>query len=397
MGSCYKRIAAVAALFASCLVFAVDAVADGVVAEVVEPGVTLQDEAGKVSITIPLSEAVPWRVTLADGPPRVIVEFGDVDWAETPAAASVAIGEVTTERHAFGWSRMVAVLREPLDVETAEMTTEEDGSAVLCVMLTPATAETFRSQADPANVPGPLVTNPEARPMIAIDPGHGGFDPGAEVEIFREADLTLEFARRLRDELLATGRLDVVLTREEDVFVSLDDRLEVARAARADVFLSLHADALEGDSGEASGVTIYRLSAEAAGYADEEQAERHGASDMLAGVNLGGAGDDVSVALLELSRQDTTPRTDALSTALVSAFKSAELAVNSNPERTGDLAVLKASEIPSVLIELGFLSSKADRARLASEKWRQEAVVAVRNALLLWEDEDRLRRAALRR
>ncbi|AZQ67147.1 N-acetylmuramoyl-L-alanine amidase [Silicimonas algicola] len=397
MGSFVRIIVAMAAIFGACLSSGSAAVADGVVAEVLAPGVTIADEAGKVAITIPLSISVPWRVTLADGPPRVIVEFGDVDLTEVPAAASVAIGEITTEHHAPGWSRMVAVLREPLDVDTAEMTTADDGSAILSVMLIPATAETFRTQADPANVPGPLVTNPEARPMIAIDPGHGGFDPGAEIEVFREADLTLQFARKLREQLMSTDRFDVVLTREDDVFVSLDDRLDIAREAGADVFLSFHADALDDASGEASGVTVYRLSPEAAGNADEEQAERHGAANMLGGVDLNGAGDDVSVALLELARQDTTPRTDALSAALVSAFRSAELAVNSHPERTGDLAVLKASEIPSILIELGFLSSKADRARLASEKWQHEAAVAVRNALLLWEDEDRLRRDALRR
>jgi N-acetylmuramoyl-L-alanine amidase len=355
------------------------------VAEIGPGDARFADEGGVVVLTVPLTEPVPWSVRIEDGPPRLVVELHDMVWSDTPQLASGSIADVSTGRSGPTSSEMVAYLREPLTITTAEMATSEDGTARLTVWMAATTATGFRDALEAGDA---VVTG--NRIVVALDPGHGGFDPGARADGHVEADVVLSFAERLREELLSSGRFDVVLTREDDRFVSLDDRISVARAAGADVFLSLHADALE-DAGAASGLAVYALDPGAEAEAAERLTERHGPEDVLTGVDLTGAGDDVTLALLELARADTAPRTVALSRNLVAAFAGAGLEVNSQPERSGDFAVLKAADIPSLLVELGFLSTEVDLGRLTSEAWQGQAARAVSDALMLWADEDRLR------
>lgn len=263
--------------------------------------------------------------------------------------------------------------------------------------MLPTTADAFRRLAVAPGSDAGAKAIPGGRTVVALDPGHGGRDPGAMAGGLVEADLMLAVARRLKEVLDGTGRFEVVLTREEDVFVPLETRLTRARAAGADVFLSLHADALEDGDGEASGLTVYRLDEDATDEADAILAARHGGGDILKGLDLTEAGDDVALALLDLARRDTLPRTESLQRTLVEAFRGAGLHVNSRPERAGAFAVLKSAEIPSVLIELGFLSSTRDRERLTAESWQTEAATAVADGLLRWQEEDRIRFGALTR
>lgn len=363
-----------------------------------DSGALIADDAGEVTVTVPLDRPVPWRLHTLDAPPRLVVEFNELHWSSPPTLKSASVAEAGAGRFTPGWSRLVAVLREPLEVATAEMRTLENGAASLDIRLVPTTADRFRETATrvtPEFTPGPK-RQETGRPLVVIDAGHGGIDPGAEANGLKESDLTLGFARRLRGMLLEGGQFDVLMTRDDDVFVPLEERLTRARSAGATVFLSLHADALEPETGRASGMTVYTLAEDFSDEASRRIAERHAQGDILAGVNLAGAGDDVARALLDLARLDTQPRTDSLSRALVGAFRDAGLAVNSRPERQGNFAVLQSAEIPSVLVELGFLSSRTDRTRLASEDWQTDAGAAIRNALLLWYDEDRLRSPALR-
>ncbi|MBT8424062.1 MAG: N-acetylmuramoyl-L-alanine amidase [Silicimonas sp.] len=357
-------------------------------------GARVKDAGGTVVLSVPLSQAVPWRVALRAGPPQVVVEMGDVVWSELPVIVSDSVSEARTSRAGPGWTELALVLREPLSVATAAMKVAKDGTAVLEVRLLPTTADEFHRLADPAKVEA--IAGPESdRMVVALDPGHGGIDPGAVAGDLVEADLMLAAARAMKEALVRTGRFDVALTREEDDFVSLEARLTKARAAGADVFISLHADALSAEDGSASGMTVYRLADDAAGAADALLAARHAGNDLLKGVDLSGVGDDVALALLDVARRDTAPRTKALQFLLVEAFRSSGLAVNSRPEREGAYSVLKSAEIPSVLIELGFLSSERDRARLRQKAWQGEAAQALSEALMRWQDEDRLRGRAL--
>ena len=386
-----------AAVFTAQLAFRVGAEAAPIAyAEIGPAGAELADAGGTVVLTVPLSRSVPWRVLSSDAPPRMLIEFGDLVWDTAPEVASLSIADAQVAEVRPGWTQLALLLREPLAVASAEMAIAEDGSAVLEVRMLPTTAEEFRSSVAAYTAAidwnGDIASG--GKTLVAIDPGHGGLDPGAVAGELVEADLMLSAAEHLRETLLATGRFDVVLTRETDAFVSLKSRLTRTRQAGADVFLSLHADALRSIDGSASGITVYRLADDAGSAADAILTQRHAADDLLSDVDLTGAGDDVALALLEIARRDTMPRSEALQTILIESFLGAGMKVNSRPARQGALSVLKFAEMPSVLIELGFLSSERDRERLSTDGWQEEAAMAITEALLRWQDEDRLQAEA---
>lgn len=195
----------------------------------------------------------------------------------------------------------------------------------------------------------------------------------------------LTFARELKEGLLRVGFFDVVLTRDADVFVPLETRLSIARAAKADVFISLHADVVI--EGRASGATIYTLSPDAADLASQKLSERHERDDILAGVDLSDQDDVIADVLMDMARVETMHRTDQLADALVQGLIDT-VGMHKRPKLQAGFSVLKAADIPSVLLELGFLSSPRDRERLLDPEWRAKAVTGIRIALQAWAVED---------
>lgn len=360
------------------------------------------DFGNNIQITLALSQPVMWRVFTLDGPARLVFDFSEVAFegfnpheiVDSDRIPEVAAGPVRE-----GWSRMVLALDEPMLIETAGLVTAtEDGTAVLKAQLAPTDAKTFAAKSgapetegfvlpEPAEVPPPRPRWRGDRPLVvALDPGHGGIDPGAEGGGVAEADLMLSFAGELRDVLEATGRIEVAMTRNADLFVPLETRVTKARAAGADLFLSLHADALE--TGRASGATIYTLAADASDEASQKLAERHDRDDLLAGLDLTHQDDQVAGVLMDLARVETQPRSDALADAIVHGIAESTGDLHKRPRLSAAFSVLKAPDIPSVLIELGFLSSRRDRANLTSEAWRLQAAEGIRDAVLDWAEAD---------
>ena len=231
--------------------------------------------------------------------------------------------------------------------------------------------------------------------MVALDPGHGGVDPGALRDGTDEADLMLIFALELREVLLRTGQFDAVLTREGDWFVSLPERVTIARSAGADVFLSLHADALA--EGRARGATVYTLSDTASDAASAALAEAHDRADLLAGVDLAGNDDEVAGVLIDLARLETAPRSGALADQLVAGLTAAGATLYNQPRLEAGFSVLKAADIPSVLLELGYLSDSGDLENLQNADWRARVQEGIRDAMLAWAREDAAISALLRR
>jgi N-acetylmuramoyl-L-alanine amidase len=301
---------------------------------------------------------------------------------------------------------MVFDLNGPLAIATAELDTGADGTAaVLTLHLEAVSPQAFaaRSGAPPSarfafrpSAPPPPGDEP-GRLRVVLDPGHGGIDPGAERDGLREADLMLTFARELREVLRGAGGFDVLMTRDEDVFVPLEARISFARAAEADVFVSLHADALPEDSGQATGATLYTLSAEASDLASARLAERHDGADLMAGIDLTGQGDEIALVLMDLARADTAPRSLRLAGHMAEAIRERAGGVNRRPLRSAAFSVLKSPDIPSVLVEIGFLSSAKDRERIASAEWRRKAALGIAAGLRLWAEEDRATTGTLRR
>lgn len=367
----------------------------------------LRAEAGGLRIELPLSQAVPFRLRHMADPLRLMIDFRQVDWAgfglSGPLPASLSA--LRTGQAGGGWSRMVLELAQPMTAERAGLRVDADsGRALLELRLEPAAAEAFAARVaedalratasgvqprstDPLQAEGRRGALAGGRAVVVLDPGHGGIDPGAERGGLREADLMLTFAQELADVLRRSGDFDVVLTREADVFVSLEARIRIARRAGADLFVSLHADALA--DGGASGATVYTLSETATDAAAAALAERHDRDDLLGGgVDLSGTDDAVASVLMAIARAETQPGTDRLAQALVSAIGEAGLAMHRRPWQQAAFSVLKAPDIPSVLLEVGFMSSPRDLANLQDAAWRQRMAEAIHAAFDAWVAEE---------
>ena len=360
----------------------------------------LRDHGEGVEVTLHLSVAVPWRVFTVDAPRRLVL---DLDGAQWPLALPDETDRAgPAELTAFGsdWSRMVVPLDGPFAIDAAAMHLNDGEGARLTVRLAPMRPEVFADRSGIPDGAGPVAatveqfaTDPSHETIrVVLDPGHGGFDPGAEAGGLIEADLMLTFARELRAILKRDGGFDVALTRDDDSFVSLADRISAARSFEADVFLSLHADALPEDAGHASGATVYTLSKAASDVASQRLAERHDKDDLIAGLDLGAQTEEVALVLMDLARHETGPRSLVLAEMLLAHISAGTGHVSGRPQRMADFSVLRAPDFPSVLLELGFLSEKADRERLADPAWRDQTAHLIRDALRDWSEDDRLRR-----
>lgn len=363
-------------------------------------GGAVTDRWGGAEVELNLSQGVPWRVFTLTDPNRLVMDFREVQWGEVNPASLIEGDRITSLRmggYRPGWSRLVAEMAEPMTVSTAQLNTEgATGAAVLLVRLDTADQSSFDAEAGaprdprwdlpPAAHVEPLPPRDPGRLRIVLDPGHGGIDPGAERGEVREADLMLTFARELQDVLRRAGGFDVVLTRDGDYFVSLEARVARARDAGADVFISLHADALA--EGEARGAAVYTLSDDASDAASAALAERHDRDDLLAGVDLSQSDDRVANVLMSLARLDNAPRSEALARHMLAGIQNAVGRVHKRPMRSAGFSVLKAADIPSVLLEVGFLSTDEDLKNLSDPIWRQGMAAGVRDGLIAWRDED---------
>ena len=362
---------------------------------------------GRTDIALHLSQGVPFRVFTLDDPARLVVDFREIDFDGLRAAAflndSTRINSVRFGAFQPGWSRLVADLAEPaLPREIGMPVDVNSGRATLEIMLKSVSPEDFAAAAgapaDPNWKPAFLKAAPPPpagadRFTVVLDPGHGGIDPGAERDGVNEKQLMLSLAQTLADVLRRAG-VEVVMTREEDVFVALETRVATAHQVQGDLFISLHADNLS--QGGAKGATVYLLSEEASDSATEHLAARHNRSDIIAGADLTGSDDQVAQVLLDLARQETEPRSVALAEQLIAAMTAAGGPMNRRPLRKAGFSVLKSADIPSVLIEIGFLSSDRDLANLSDPVWRQGMARGVAQGILAWRDADAARTGLLR-
>ncbi|TQS72487.1 AMIN domain-containing protein [Rhodobacteraceae bacterium] len=367
---------------------------------------TIAGDANQTRIHLGISESVPYRAFLLDAPPRLVVDFQEVDFADAKPEAFLGAGAITALRWGpfrTGWSRMVAELSGPVRIERAVMQTS--GAPALDISLVPVPEEEFAPHPgsaesalwdlpQPARVAQPINRQDGTRNVVvALDPGHGGRDPGAEAGPTTEAIVVLTFARELKERLSRAG-IEIVMTREDNRFVSLEDRLTRARSAGADLFISLHADALENST--QTGAAVYVFDPDATRSATQKLTERHGRGDLLSGVDMIGQGDDVAVALMQMARRETAPRSLAFAQNLGNAISRAGLTLYKPDVQFADFSVLKAADIPSVLIELGFLSSDGDRKRLLDPRWRARMAEAVTGAVETWARADAAQAPLLR-
>lgn len=362
------------------------------------PSSVMEDARGGVSVDLSLSQAVAWRVFTLDEPRRLILDFREIDWRGVRSDQILNSDLISELRFGIlrpGWSRLVADLAEPMAVDSAGMEVDTaTGEARLQLRLIPSDAEAFAAAAGAPNDPewqaldeldvtrAPEPPADDGILTVAIDPGHGGIDPGAQRDGVREADLMLSLGLDLARAIGRTDGMRAVLTRREDVFVPLQARMTAARAAGADVFVSLHADALE--IGHAAGASVYVLDPANHDEATERMAQRHGRGDLVAGLDLSDQDDTVAMVLLDLARGKTAPASDRLRAMMIEAFAKTGARLNTRPARAAKLAVLMSADMPSVLIEVGFLSNDADRAALQTAKGRAPLVAGIIVGLRDW-------------
>ena len=338
---------------------------------------------GKTRLVIDLSAPVKAEVFVLANPYRVVLDLPGVSFPENETPQSASRGLVTAYRFgqiAQGRARVVIEVNRPVTVGEPQIISAAEGQpARLVLEFSPASEDEFRSA--PAFVRGKVASKQnvtevataetirDARPLIMLDPGHGGIDVGAQALTGeQEKDIVLAFAQMLRAHLQKSGRYQVMMTREDDHFISLGERVEMARKQGAALFISIHADSIS-DPFNVSGATIYTLSDRASDREAAKLAEKENRSDMIAGFDLSEEPNEVADILIELTHRETRVFSLRFARILMRVIKPS-VRLNKNPMRAASFRVLKAHDVPSILLELGYISNPKDLKLLTSETWR---------------------------
>lgn len=356
----------------------------------------LENGNAQAKLTFDLTRPVTTSSFVLAGPDRIVIDLPQVDFQVDPQVgaeksvherAGGAPGLVASFR--FGLfaprrSRIVIDLAAPARIVRAESEPAgEGGKSRLVIALERTDRAAFQAAAQRAVIAADAAaqqaqraapaqssaSNDPGLPLIVIDPGHGGIDSGAIANGLMEKNVVFAFAKTLAGKLAASGRYKVVMTRNSDVFLSLGERVRIAENSGAALFISIHADTIY-DAANVSGATVYTLSDHATDAEAAHTAEKENQADATAGVAGSEAGSGVSDILADLTREETRAYSHVFARTLVNYWKVAAR-LNRNPERAAGFRVLKAPDVPSVLIELGYLSNAKDAACLTSPAWRE--------------------------
>jgi N-acetylmuramoyl-L-alanine amidase len=356
----------------------------------------LAGDGKQTRLVIDLSDKIDMRAfTLAD-PYRVVIDIPRVDFRLPPNTGELGRGLVKAFRYGLvmaGGSRIVIDLTGPARVAKAFVLAPADGQpARLVIDLTAVDRETFLRAAAIDNhlprAPDPPPMHREheerttdPRPVVVLDPGHGGIDVGTRAPSGElEKNLVLEFASMLRDKLESTGKYRVVMTRTDDTFVELAERVRFARLRQAQLFISIHCDALARGDGEAEGATVYTLSDKASDAEAQRLADAENRADVIGGVDLAAEPDDIADILIDLAQRETRSFSAYFARDVVSEMRAAAR-LHKHPLKSAGFRVLKAPDVPSVLIELGYVSNARDLKQLVSGSWRSRAGDAIVHAV----------------
>ena len=365
----------------------------------------LAGDAKQTRFVLDLDKTIKFRAFALADPYRVVVDISQVSFQLAAGTGTAGRGLIKAFRYGLvmpGGSRIVFDLTGPariansyvleaangqpprlvLELEQVDRTTfvqslaaegrPELRPAIADAKDTAAAAEAAARPATPASA--------DLRPVVVIDPGHGGIDNGTQSSGESEKNLVLGFALALRDRIEKKGKYRVVMTRTDDTFIPLADRVRVARNQSAALFVSIHADALPRREGDAQGATIYTLSDKASDAEAERLAEAENKADAIGGVNLTEEPVEVADILIDLAQRETRTFSNRFARLLMGEMKNT-VRMHKRPLKSAGFRVLKAPDVPSVLVELGYVSNKGDLEHLVSENWRSRTVGSMAQAI----------------
>jgi N-acetylmuramoyl-L-alanine amidase len=367
----------------------------------------LAGDARQTRFILDLDRAIPFRAFALADPYRVILDIPQVSFKLAAGTGAAGRGLIKAFRYGLvmpGGSRIVFDLTGPAKIAKSYVLEaaneqpprlviefEEVDRTTFVQLLAPENRPELRpaiadANAAVARVDALAVAKPaqmaDSRPLIVIDPGHGGVDNGTQAGggDVMEKNLVLGFGLALRDRIEKSGKYRVVMTRTDDTFIPLNDRVKVARTQGAALFVSIHADALPRREGDAQGATIYTLSDKASDAEAERLAENENKSDAIGGVNLTDEPTEVADILIDLAQRETRTFSNRFARLLMGEMKNTAR-MHKHPLKSAGFRVLKAPDVPSVLVELGYVSNKGDLEHLVSENWRSKTVASMAQAI----------------
>jgi N-acetylmuramoyl-L-alanine amidase len=367
--------------------------------------VRLAGDTKQTRFVLDLDRAISFRVFALADPYRLVVDIPQVSFQLAPGTGTAGRGLIKAFRYGLvmpGGSRIVFDLTGPAKVAKSYVLDAANGQPSRLVLeleevdrtsfvqslgaesrpeLRPAIADaTDKPVVTEAVVAAKSVAAPDLRPVIVIDPGHGGIDNGTMAGGESEKGLVLGFGLALRDRIEKSGKYRVVMTRTDDTFIPLAERVRIAHNQSAALFVSIHADALPRGEGDAQGATIYTLSDRASDAEAERLAEAENKADAIGGVNLTEEPTDVADILIDLAQRETRTFSNRFARLLMGEMKN-NVRMHKHPLKSAGFRVLKAPDVPSVLIELGYVSNKGDLEHLVSESWRSRTVGSMAQAI----------------
>ena len=356
----------------------------------------------RARLVIDLAAKTEFALVSLSGPDRLAIDvraatFSVPQPAGKPSGDGGVVSDYLVEQAGPDRVRTTLTLSAPAQVQQAYVLDPfEDQPARLVVDIIPATAEEFAANvakdlagtaAEVADISTPAGGSElpiATRPLVVIDPGHGGIDSGAETAGgIKEKDIVLAFALKLQELLVASGRFDVALTREDDTFLRLEERVQLARRNKADIFISIHADSFQ--QPDIRGASVYTRDENATDVLDKVLADNENKTDVIAGFAMPQMAPEVVDILIDLMRREMRHQSYTLAQAIVHQLEpSVEL--RRFPVRQADFFVLQAPDVPSVLVELGFLSNADDRTNLLQGEWQDRTADALARGISTYFD-----------
>jgi N-acetylmuramoyl-L-alanine amidase len=365
----------------------------------------LAGDAKQTRFVLDLDKTIQFRAFALADPYRVVVDIPQVSFQLPAGTGAAGRGLVKAFRYGLvmpGGSRIVFDLIGPAKIASASVLDAANGQPPRLVIeleevdrtsFVQSLAHENRPELKPAIADAPAAVGPvvaseppkpavsaDLRPVVVIDPGHGGIDNGTQAGGEAEKNLVLGFGLALRDRIEKSGKYRVVMTRADDTFIPLNDRVKIAHNQSAALFVSIHADALPRREGDAQGATIYTLSDKASDAEAERLAEAENKADAIGGVNLTEEPTEVADILIDLAQRETRTFSNRFARLLMGEMKNT-VRMHKHPLKSAGFRVLKAPDVPSVLIELGYVSNKGDLEHLVSENWRSRTVGSMAQAI----------------